>query len=107
MWSCINDKIVSQLYALMYDSALVLASEIETFLEELVGKDSGLRKSINAVTNFKVDPAGVDTVGEVVLCSEFFGDVGAADTNVFGTIERSAGGFRGKPSPSGMKSVGG
>ena len=29
-------------------------------------------------------------MGEVVFCDEFFGDVGEADANVFGTIERSA-----------------
>ena len=70
-------------------STLVVASDAETFLKELVGQDSGLRKSINATTNFKVDPAVANTVGEVVFCDEFFGDVGEADADIFGSIERS------------------
>ena len=47
--------------------ALVAASNIEVFLEELVGEDSGLRKSVNAATNFRVDPAAADAVGEVIF----------------------------------------
>ena len=53
--------------------ALVVASDGETFLEDLIDKDSRLWKSINAVTNFRVDPAVVDAVGEVIFCDEFFG----------------------------------
>ena len=52
--------------------ALVVASNIETFLQELIGKDYGLKKSINVTTNFEVNPAVVDAVGEVVFCNEFF-----------------------------------
>ena len=62
---------------------------LRPFLKELVGKDSGLQKSINDATNFKVDPAILDAVGEVVFCDEFFGDIRETDANVFGTVERS------------------
>ena len=46
---------------------LVVAINVEAFLEELVGKDSGLQKSVNAATNFKVDPAVADAVGKILF----------------------------------------
>ena len=49
------------------DGTLVVASDVEAFLEELVSKDYGQQKSVNTTTNFEVDPAVTDTVGEVVF----------------------------------------
>ena len=69
---------------------MIVASGVQTLFEETVGKDSGLGQTINAATNFKVDPAVADALGEVIFCDEFFGNVGEADADVFGTIERSA-----------------
>ena len=47
--------------------ALAVARNVEVYLEELVAKNSGLQKSIDAATNFELDPAIADTVGEVIF----------------------------------------
>ena len=46
-------------------------------------------ESINASSDFKVDPAVADTVGEVVLGDEFVRNVSDLDFTVFVTFERS------------------
>ena len=46
---------------------MIVASNVEAFLKELVGKDSGLQKAVNAAMDFRVDPAVADAVGEVVF----------------------------------------
>ena len=46
---------------------LLVASDIEAFLWELVNDNSRLGKSINATTNFEIESAIVDAVGENVF----------------------------------------
>ena len=36
---------------------LLVAINVEAFLEELIGEDSGLRKSVNAATKFQSRPS--------------------------------------------------
>ena len=59
----------------MSGGALVVAIGVEAFLEKLVGENSGQQKSVKAATNFKVDPAVADMVGEVIFYDKFFRDV--------------------------------
>ena len=54
---------------------LVVACFVETFLEKLVGQNSGLGKSVNASDDLEVDPTVPDMVGEVVFIDELLRDV--------------------------------
>ena len=65
---------------------LVLASYIEAFLEELVGENSRLQKSVNATTNFEIDPAVADAVGERLH----------SKMNSSGMLERRTGTYSGR-----------
>ena len=48
-----------------------------------------MRESIDATSDFKVDPTVVDADGKVVFFDEFVGDVGELDFDVFITFEWS------------------
>ena len=54
---------------------MVVACFVETFLEKLVGQNSGLGKSVNASDDLEVDPTIPDMVGEVVFIDELLRDV--------------------------------
>jgi hypothetical protein len=45
-----------------------------------------LGQTINASTNFKIDPAVVNMLHEVVFVDEFLGDVGEFDFDILGAI---------------------
>jgi hypothetical protein len=45
-----------------------------------------LGQSIDAATNFKVDPVVVHMLHEVVFVDEFLGDVGEFNFDILGTI---------------------
>ena len=53
------------------DGGVIITSCIEALLRELVSQDSGLRYTINAMTNFEIYPIMVDKVEEIVFLNEF------------------------------------
>ena len=67
--------------------ALVVAGNVKAFFKEFVGEHSGLRESIDAMSDFKVDPTVVNAGDKVVFFDEFVGDVGELDFDVFITFE--------------------
>ena len=69
--------------------ALVVASNVEAFFEKFVGEHSGLKESIDATSDFEVDPTVVNVGGKVVFFDKFVGDVGELDFDVFITFKWS------------------
>ena len=68
--------------------ALPIAVLVESFLEEFVRKEAGLREAVHASTGFDVDGAvlGGDA-GEVVLADDFVRDVCQLDPDVLLLLE--------------------
>ena len=70
--------------------ALVISLFGQSFFEELVGDDSGLREAVHSFSNFDIDPSFfVDKVSEVVLYDDFFGDDVKSEAHVFWIGHRS------------------
>ena len=55
----------------------------------MVSKDSGLRKTINAATNFEINPTVVSKGKEIVFFNEFVSNIGELDADVLSMIEGS------------------
>ena len=51
-------------------------------MEQVVGKDACLRKTIAATADFKIDPAVMVTPKEGVFCDEFVGNVRYLDADI-------------------------
>jgi hypothetical protein len=69
-------------------SCFVVVKIGEAVLEEFVGKDVCLGKTVHAMAHFKVDPGVPGNLVEVVLVDEFVGDVRKLDADVLLSVER-------------------
>ena len=69
------------------EGALVVVVLEKERLWEVVGEDSGLRETIDAITDFEIHPAIVDVFVEFILVNEILRDVGELDFDVFGIVK--------------------
>ena len=68
---------------------MLVASSVQTLFQETVSKDSGLGQTINAATNFEVNPTVVSKGEEIVFFNESLRNIGELDVDVLGVIARS------------------
>ena len=57
------------------DVGLIVPLGVESLSEEVVGELTGLGETVHTFSNFKVYPAILGKLNEVVLSDEFVGDV--------------------------------
>ena len=68
---------------------MIVASGVQTLFEETVSEDSGLGQTINAATNFEINPAVVCECEKIIFVDELVRNIGELNADVFGNIERS------------------
>ena len=68
--------------------SLIVVMFIEAFVEEIVGKFSGLREAVDIFAYFEVNPTITNVFGEDVFINKFLGNVGEFDSDVLWAVER-------------------
>jgi hypothetical protein len=70
--------------------SMIVSSGVQTLFKETVGEDSGLGQTVNAATNFEIDPTVVCEGEEIVFVDELVGNIGELDADVFRVVETSS-----------------
>ncbi len=70
-------------------SCLVVVEFSKVVSEEVVGKDACLGETVYATAHFRVDPAVMGKLVELVLVDEFLGDVRKLDADVLWLVKQS------------------